>query len=1058
MTEFVFKPVTTKPQKAKPDLRDVLGVNKLVAGATSKLSQKGNLQNYINAVEQSYTPPKAPTTVGQKAVSTQKFLFPTRNQVFQDKQTEAKQSLIPSQKVLSSVAKTQSPFALPVTSGAQTKKELDKFLTTKTFEPDAGFGGLTRRVSSKVSSELVKQTDRLVISKILQKEVPNLDKKTLDALANTISRKTNQTDIERVINTAAREAETKVQETATKKFTVDKPPTPGPNQTVVYYNKTGGQVQNVALDPNVARQWGDNIEIGVVDNAKLKSTGLAAKEDGGVRLIDRSVADALEKTNRAVAPQERKFITAAKKVFPDNAKLNGSYFTRSTDALAAEARALVDESPDIARDIILKGTDERSVAIASEYLNKLGRQAAATQDLAEKARIDEEAATIANDIAEKLTELGRGVQAASLFNRLTPEGQLRTIAKNIKDYNRKNPDKVIPELDGKQAKEILDEARRIQAIADPEQRAIEWNTFQRNNQNLFPTPMLNKITTVWKAGLLTGIKTSGLNLFSNASHFLTESLKQYPASLADALASTVTGKRTTTATQRGIIKGLKEGKIKGKRYFFTGFDERNVGEKLDYNRVNFNNKVFQVYTDTVFRTLGASDQPFYYAASARSMFDQALAQAKTQGLKGKERMKFVNDLVEDPTEEMYHYASIDATTAVFQNKTNLGKVAKAFQNIPYIGQFLVPFAQTPSAVAMQIINYSPIGAVSETVKQIAKGKFDQRLWSQAIGRSTVGTIPLYLGYKLAESGMVKLDYPQGDERTIELDKAEGAAYNSIKIGDKWRSPIVLGPAGNLVLMGAYFQKTINEDGSPAEAMANAAAGLWESFTEQTFLTGIKNFVEGATDIKSGGVNYINNLIASFIPTIVSDVARSKDPLERQSGASVVSRVAARIPGARESLLPQTNILGQPIERKGNVLETMLDPTRPSKDVSTPITKELRRLMDEGYNASPTKLGNKSGYDSLSGTQNTRLWQLTGGIVEDKLNMLFITPEYKNATDEQKTKVIQRVTEMSQNVARAQMLAELTQGMNPQEAKPILEKHKESKLLNETVFKIYMQIR
>lgn len=810
------------------------------------------------------------------------------------------------------------------------------------------------------------------------------------------------------------------------------------------------QITNKNAIKNLARNIANT-----TDGATIKTQLTEAAGSTPTKQITSKVAT--ETTQRTPGTAVRKFITRAKQVFPE-ADLRGSYFTRSTDALATEARTLVQENPEAALDIIKGPADERSVAVASEYLNDLARKVEGATDPKTKAALIEESASIANEIAEKLTELGRGVQAASIFNRLTPEGQLRAIAQDIKKYNRNNPGKEVPELTGEQAGEILQRAKEIQAITDPEQRAIEWNKFQRENKKMFISPLLQRIQTIWKAGLLTGIKTSGLNFFSNASHFLTEGLKQYPATLADVAFSTVTGKRTTTTTQRGVLKGLKEGAIKGKRYFATGFDERNIGEKLDYNQVNFKSPVFQAYTETVFRTLGASDQPWYYAAAARSMMDQALAMGKNLGLKGKKLVEFAEKQVQTPTDEMYHYAAIDATTAVFQNKTGLGKIAKGFQNIPYVGQFIVPFAQTPSAVAMQIINYSPIGAVKEAVKQIKAGKFDQRIMSQAIGRSTIGTIPLYLGYKLGEAGLVSLDYPAGDERTIELDKAEGKAYNSIKIGDKWRSPIVLGPAGNLILMGAYFEKSINESGSPTEAMVNAVTGMWESFSEQTFLTGLKGFTDGVTDIKRGGINYINNLVASFVPTLVSDVARATDPLERSAGASVVSRTFARIPGLRQVLPEQINILGQPIKRKGNVLETMLDPTRPSKDVSVPVTRELRRLMDEGYPISPTKLGDRGGYDSLSGTENNRLWQLAGGIIEDKLNMLFTTSEYKNATDEERAKVIEALTQASQNVARAQMVAELTQGLQGEELTNELRKHLDSKLLNQTILRIYAEIR
>lgn len=974
------------------------------------------------------------------------------------------------------------------------------------------FGGSGTR-ASKLYKSIADAADSKQVAKFIDEIAPGI-KGTADykPLVNVLTVEKDPKNVQRIIDAAIKNQP----DTRTRIYTPEKPPIPKSDEEVIYYAKTGGDVQYVARDPEMVREFAkdpNDIEVGVVKKGTVKPTGQTTKDQAGIGVINRAQADALYEANRAKAVdiqppankkleafragtpssqggyiknplaketpspkenlpvssaddttpgnlKERAFTTGAKTMFPDAAdKFEGDYYTRSTQELRDKVNKILDADPAEAERIIQTRTDDVAVATASEYLNRLAKQADEATDAVSKNAFYEKAAEISNTISEKLTELGRGIQAASLLARQTPEGQLRAFSKSIDNYNKTAPpNKQIPRLSGGEAKQLLERARAIGAMTDEVQKAIEWNKFQQELARRFPTPTLQKIQTLWKAGLLTGLKTTGLNLFSNVSHFLLESAKQYPATLADVAFSAVTGKRTVTATQKGVLEGLKEGAIKGSRYFWTGFDERNIGEKLDYKRVNFKNPVFQKYTDTVFQALGTGDQPFYYAAAARSMMDQALAAGKTQGLKGKELADFANNLVKNPTDEMAHYAAIDATTVVFQNKTALGKVAKSVQNIPFVGQFVVPFAQTPSAVATQILNYSPVGAVAEAVKQIKNGKFDQRIMSQAIGRSTVGTIPLYLGYKLGEAGLVKLDYPAGDERSIELDKAEGASYNSIKIGDSWRSPIVLGPAGNLLLMGAYFENSINNAGSPSKAISDAVLGMYESFTEQTFLTGVKSFTEGITDIRNAGPTYINNLIGSFVPTIVSDVARSTDPLERNASASAVSRVMARIPGAREALPPQVNILGQEIERKGTGLQTMLDPTRPSKDVSTNVTRELRRLNEAGYNASPTKLGDKDGYDSLTGRQNNRMWEIAGTVTNSRLNEVMLNPAYQNLPDEQKTELIDKTVRMAQNLARAQVLAEITSGMSQEQATPIIKKHIESGLINESIFKIYLQIR
>lgn len=778
--------------------------------------------------------------------------------------------------------------------------------------------------------------------------------------------------------------------------------------------------------------------------------------------VIKNLLDTAVRTGKKVE-KTRGFIESAKSVIPKADKIAGQYIPRSTDDLAIKAKNLIADDFLAAEKMAMTGSDDNAVAVASELLKKYADDAAKATDPATANALYDKAAEVANTLAPKLTEQGRAIQAASILGRLTPEGQVRFAAREIQRYNETVAlAKRIPELTGEQAAQIGAEMRAINEMADGTEKAMRFQKLQNLIQDLVPTPLMKKIITVWKAGLLTGLKTQGLNIFSNLSHNLSEVVKDVPAAIVDSAAALFTGKRTKTLTARGLGSGLSEGFDKGVRYFKTGFDERNIGAKLDYHRVNFGKgavaKAFQTYTDTVFRFLGAQDQPFYYGALSRSLMDQALAQGKNAGFKGKDLVKYAETLIESPTDEMIRYAVADATTAVFQNDTALGKIAKGVQKLGGgAGEIVLPFGKTPSAVAMQIINYSPIGIAKTIIENIGKGKFDQRLFSQGIGRGLTGTAVLAIGMELAKKGLVSLDFPIGDEREQELQKAEGRKENSVKVDGKWRSPIIFGPAGNLILLGAHFQNALETSGSPTEAMSKAVFGGLKSFTEQTFLTGLKDAVNALTDPKRYAKSYLPNLLASVVPTAVSDIAKATDPQERRA-ETTVERVQARIPGARLGLEPQVDILGRERERVGNPLETLADPTRPSKDVSTPVTEELRRLTDAGFKVSPTALGDKKGYKGLSQEENTRLWKLAGGITSDKLESLFSKEQYLNLSDEAKGKAVEKVVDQAKVNARAGMVVELTEGLSGDELKTKLSELKAGGILTQEVLKKYQEIR
>ena len=761
---------------------------------------------------------------------------------------------------------------------------------------------------------------------------------------------------------------------------------------------------------------------------------------------------------------ERGFVTSVKEELPNLPKVSGQYIPRSTDDLAIKAKNLIKSDIRTAENLVSKSTDENAVATASELLKHYSQEAEKATSPAIREAIYDKAAEVANTMAAKLTEQGRSVQAASILSRLTPEGQLKFAAREIQKYNEtaKIQDQ-IPELTKDQAKRIVDEMKAIGKMEDGVEKAMRFQELQNYITDLTPSSLIHKLSTIWKAGLLTGLKTTGLNIFSNLSHFGTEIVKDLPATAVDSVVSLFTKERTKAFTIKGVKDGLKEGFDKGARYLKTGFDERNIAQKLDWKRVNFGKskagRILQKYEEAVFRSLGSQDQPFYYGAKSRSLYDQATAQAINKKLKGAERTAFIDNLVKNPTDKMLTYAVSDAETAVFQNRTGLGNAAKKLQEIgDGAGEFIVPFGRTPSAVAMQIINYSPAKPIAEIIKLIYnQGKgFDQRAFSQAMGRGITGAGVMFLGAKFYKNNLMNLDYPTG-ERERELWQAEGRKPNTIKIGDTWRSVMVLGPLGPVLLIGGHFKKQFAESGSPTEAFANAIAGSMKSFTEQTFLTGLNSFLDAIKDPARSAASFAGGFVGSVIPTFVADIARATDSVERRS-ESILDRVKMRIPGLRESLEPRITVFGDELPRIGNPLEVMIDPTRPSEETVTPVTAEIRRIADVGYNVSPTLLGDKKGYESLTPEQNTELWKRAGTIIYSKLNNLFASDSYAGLDDELKSKKVDSFVEKSKIVARAEKVLELTQGLQGEELKIKLSELKESELMTRDVYNKYLEIR
>src|SRR3990167_5787919 len=122
-------------------------------------------------------------------------------------------------------------------------------------------------------------------------------------------------------------------------------------------------------------------------------------------------------------------------------------------------------------------------------------------------------------------------------------------------------------------------------------------------------------------------------------------------------------------------------------------------------------------------------------------------------------------------------------------------------------------------------------------------------------------------------------------------------------------------------------------------MSKTLAGASQSFTQQTFLTGVSNFLDALSDPARSANSVAGSTLASAIPTFVADISRATDTRERRA-TEIIDKLQARIPGIRETLEPQVNVLGQEKDTIGNPLEIMADPTRPSPAQSTPLIQEL----------------------------------------------------------------------------------------------------------------------
>ena len=548
------------------------------------------------------------------------------------------------------------------------------------------------------------------------------------------------------------------------------------------------------------------------------------------------------------------------------------------------------------------------------------------------------------------------------------------------------------------------------------------------------TPV-EKLITLWKAGLLTGPTTHLANGLSNVTMQSLETVKDVPATVIDWGVSKVTGKRTKAITLQGLVKQVKgayEGTGTAIDYLRTGIDRDSTLTKYDIPRnVKFNNAYVQMYVDTIFRSLGAVDKVSRFAVLKKSLYEQAYV--KEINLTPAARATYLDelsqvlgeratrkDLVEsffkNPDKEMSQIAINDAEFTTFTKDNQFAKgVRLAKQGGPVVKVALdisMPFVKTPTNVAMAIAEYSPGGFLMAAAKGI-KGK-GQREIVESLSRGITGTAVMALGAALARDGLVTSSLP-ADKRERELWKANGIQQQSIFLWGKWRRLDRMSPLGNLLAIGAEFNR-FGKDKTLGDRFTQAAFGGLKGLTEQSFLKGLSGMTRAIVEPERYAEAFIDNSVGSLVPSILGRIAQGLDTKQRDTD-DLLEVIQARIPILAELLPASIDPFGREIKNRQGFFTRVLDPLNSTGPTGDPVAGELFKLNH------PISSPNKGLYNP---DEYRMLLTMRGKIMNPLLYATMSSNQWQTFTSDQKTYAVDVMVAASSKAANDYMKQVLSQ--------------------------------
>ena len=684
----------------------------------------------------------------------------------------------------------------------------------------------------------------------------------------------------------------------------------------------------------------------------------------------------------------------------------GKYTQKANKDLWNNARYRVATNFDEAMDFYHSTNNDESVATGYalvETFVKNGKQTEANRVLA--------------DMAERAVEAGRQTQAYSIMKRMSPESIVMSAEKRVAKWanDPKNIGKT-PNWNDTKRTQLYQMAEQLKTIPEGRQRNLLIGQMQQMIDDIFPSSVADRAITVWKAGLLTALRTHERNILSNAINMSAEQASTVPGSIVDRLMGLRTGQRSLVVTRKGLGEGGKEGAGVAADLIRTGIDV--TGDRLKHNigHVTWgNNKVEQTlkaYTEAVFRTLAAEDKIPRFAGQKNSLYNQAIASAKTKGLKGEERKQFIDNFVQNPTRKVAETAQQEGARGVFGHDTALGSAIsegkRAIKQKSALGgavtDVVVPFTQVPSGVGAQLVAYSPAGfakGMYDVGKVLVTGSKDlQRLAAQRFGRGATGTAILGAGAYLMSKGLMT-GKPADDKERARWE-TEGKQASSVKVGDRWYNIGSIGPQTILMLAAGQAQQAMQAGENPA----NLVAAIGQNYKNQTFLKGMSSALDAIGDPKRYASAYVQGQAASIVPNIVKDVARGSDNVQRQVN-SVGNAFRNSFPGARQSLPANYDILGRPVPNPGGFPGALLDLFNSRQQTGTPVTNLLDQLGRTDEPGNPVqipktiKINGES--QKLNSEQMSGLQQFTGTRFNEASSKLLQDPNFIALPDNEKSK-------------------------------------------------------
>ena len=575
------------------------------------------------------------------------------------------------------------------------------------------------------------------------------------------------------------------------------------------------------------------------------------------------------------------------------------------------------------------------------------------------------------------------------------------------DYDRAlSPEEVIElskELTGKNPNEVLNDSLKS-----------DW---------------VDKVMEMRNMGLLTSPTTHVVNFTSNITNKLLSLPDKVFAGVFNLTESTIKGKQREVFLKEvvgdivGSIAGIPQGVIDGYSALLGRSDPSGKLKDIQFKKA-IKGPVGEVVR-TPGRLLQASDDIFKGIWRGSERYSQAFRQASIEGLKGKDFMRRVSELIENPTPETLKRMNQTALRGTFQE--DVGEVTKKISSLRNVksplGRFvfktIAPFVPTPANIFKQTFERTPLAPFMRSFTKEWKVGGARR--AEAVGRMMTGTSLVGLTALAAAGGMITGAGPESKkERDLLLDT--GWRPYSIKVGDTYYSYKRLEPLGTILgwTATAIEQSKSVDTKTTTEKLGLMAAAFAENATDKSFLIGSIDLAEFLSDPLKKAQSFGTRTVASFQPfSGFTRFLRNLNDEYSRMPTGVIQQLQNQLPFLSKGLPPKVDVWGDPVKRVSTV------PGSASAEDAEGLSKAL---LDSGvYLGLP---GDTNKYWKMNKETYSDFLKAVGTLKKDLIGTLLTSEEFSGLDKDAKAEAIEKMADkINSGMRKATLGSTIVKQMN-----------------------------